>query len=171
MKIAGIFASLTVAGFLIGILFLSYIESEIIVAIAKFGYLAVFFITFLVELLPQPIGPEASLLTGQVVGLNMPLVVLLVVITSITASFVNFYLGKAFYKRLCKEPVCSSHTKKYKKYGPYGLLISSLGPVPYVPFCWASGAFGLSLVKFVYFGLVPRIIRIIFVSALISNVL
>jgi membrane protein YqaA with SNARE-associated domain len=73
-------------------------------------------------------------------------------------------VGKLFYPIICKDEKGKGYLKSYHKYGRYGLLVSALGPIPYVPFCWFSGTFGLSIKNFLLFGIIPRILRILFVS-------
>lgn len=157
--------------FLGALLFLNQIKSEIFELAALYGYPAIFIITMIVETMAQPIGPEISIIAGKIIQLNMLYVSLIVVISSSIASLINYRVGKLFYPKLCADKSCKKYFDSYKRYGKYGLLISALGPVPYVPFCWFSGAFGLRMWKFFYFGILPRILRIIFVSYIISLIL
>ena len=157
--------------FLIAIIFLNQIKSEIFTLITSYGYPAVFLVTLIVETLAQPIGPEVSLLAGKILELNMVSVILVTTIGSILATFLNYEIGRLFYEKVCSDESCKKYYSLFQKYGRYGLLISAIGPVPYVPFCWFSGAFGLSVKKLFYFGIFPRIIRIIVVSQIIYLIL
>lgn len=167
IRLIALIGFFVVFGFLFVLLFLNQIKSEIFGLISSYGYPAIFFITIVVELLAQPIGPEIPLLTGGILKINMVYVSLIVMLGSIIASLINYKIGNLFYPRLCKEKTCKKYTSFYKKYGRYGLLIASLGPVPYVPFCWFSGAFGMTMKRFFYFGVFPRILRIAFVSYIV----
>jgi len=168
LQLISLVGSFIVLIFFLSMLFLNTIKSEIFNIISSYGYIAIFLITFLVEILAQPIGPEISIISGRVLALNMVCVALITIIASTVASLINYRIGKLFYKKVCMDKHCIKHEKLYKKYGKYGLLVSSIGPVPYVPFCWFSGAFGLSIRNFLYFGIFPRILRIIVVSSLIT---
>ncbi len=153
--------------FFLALIFLNQIKSEIFDLISIYGYPAILVIAFLVETLAQPIGPEIPLITGGILKLQMIYVALIVILGSIIASLINYKIGQLFYSKVCKGEVRKKHTLFYKKYGKYGLLIAALGPVPYVPFCWLSGAFGLKIKKYFYFGIFPRILRIIVVSYIV----
>ncbi|MBW2981083.1 hypothetical protein KY360_06730 [Candidatus Woesearchaeota archaeon] len=146
---------------------LNQIKSEILQLISVYGYIAVFITTLMVESLAQPIGPELSLLSGKIMGLNMVYSALITLVASVTASFINYRIGRMFHHRAKGHKAHPKYLKWYKKHGKYGLLVAALGPVPYVPFCWFSGAFGLSVREFVYFGILPRIGRLVVVSYLI----
>jgi membrane protein YqaA with SNARE-associated domain len=150
--------------FIFVLLFLHQIQSQIEQFITIYGYPAIFIITLITETLAQPIGPEIPILAGRIIKLNPIYVSIIVITASVIASLVNYMVGSLFYKRVCEDRSCEKYSIFYKKYGKYGLLIASLGPVPYVPFCWFSGAFGMKLKTFFYFGIFPRILRIIFVS-------
>lgn len=160
----GLFSLLVLILFLIVLFFLNRIESELYNLIFVYGYLAIFSVSFVVDILAQPIGPELPLIAAKTIGLDMILTSLLIIIGSTLASFFSYKIGKIFYPRLCRDKKCEKYFSLYKRYGKYGLLVASLGPVPYVPFCWFSGAFGLPIKQFIYFGILPRAIRIISVS-------
>ena len=164
LKIIRFAAIFVVAVFGLAVIFLNQIKSEIMHLIGIYGYVAIFFITLIVESLAQPIGPEIPLLSGKLLGLNMFYAAIITIMGSTLASFVNFKIGQIFEQRVNKSEKYAKFVKWYKEHGKYGLLIAALGPVPYVPFCWFSGAFGLSIKRFLSFGLFPRIIRIIFVA-------
>lgn len=153
--------------FLFALIFFSKIESGIVHLIRVYGYLAAFLITFIVDLLPQPLGPEIALISGRIIGLNPPRIALVTILGSTLASIVNYKVGRLFYPLVYKKEKSAKYIKLYKKYSKYALLVSALGPIPYVPFCWFSGAFGLSRRNFFFFGIFPRIIRIIFVSSML----
>ena len=153
--------------FFLALIFFNQIKSEMLELISVYGYPAIFFITFLTETLVQPIGPEVSLITGRILSLDAVSVAVVVIISSTVASLVNYRIGHLFYPKISKDKTFKKYSAFYKKYGKYGLLISSLGPVPYVPFCWFSGAFELKIKRFFYFGIFPRILRIMFVSYIV----
>jgi len=168
IRVAGFAGFFVVFGFLLGIFFLNQIKTEISFYVANYGYFAVFIITLIVEILAQPIGPEIPLVTGRIFGLNIIYVSLLTSIGSILASLLNYKIGGLLYENVCEDRACRKYLKLHQRYGRYGLLIAALGPVPYVPFCWFSGAFGLGMRKFLYFGVIPRIFRIIIVAFAIA---
>lgn len=168
LYIIGLLGLFIIGLFLIVLIFLKRIESEIFGLMSIYGYFAILIVAFIVDIIAQPMGPEVPLIAARIIGLSMILAALLTLVGSTLASFFSYKIGKMFYSGVCKEKKCTKYLKLYQKYGKYGLLISALGPVPYVPFCWFSGAFGLSIRNFLLFGIFPRIIRIIFVSIMLA---
>ena len=144
------------------------IESQILSLISVYGYIAILVIAFIVDTLIQPIGPEMPLIAARIIGLGMVIATLVTIIGSISASFFSYKVGKTFHSEFSKKKKYIRYSNLYKKHGKYTLLIAALGPIPYVPFCWFSGAFALPIRKFVYFGIIPRIIRIMVVSYIIT---
>jgi len=163
-RLLGFIGFFVVFIFLLFIIFLNQIEYEISNLIAGYGYGAILVISFIVDVLAQPIGPEIPLFSGKLLGLNIFYVALLTIVGSITATYINYKVGGLFYDKVCEERNCKKYLELYQKYGKYGLFVSAIGPIPYVPFCWLSGAFGFPIRKFLFYGLIPRIIRIIVVS-------
>ncbi len=153
--------------FLIVLIYLRRIELEIYSLVSVYGYFAILIIAFVVDILLQPIGPEVPLFAAKIIDLDTMITVLLVILGSTLATFFSYKMGKIFYPRVCKEKKCKKYLELYQKYGKYGLLIAALGPVPYVPFCWFTGAFGSPIKQLIYFGIIPRTLRIIFVSSIL----
>lgn len=143
------------------------ILSYVIVIMAEYGFMGVFLACIFSEMTPFPVGPEMVFAAGKIVELGIGKVTLMLLSVSFIGSFVNLYIGRNFYQKVCKEDRCNKVVKVYDKYGKFGLILSALGPVPYVPFCWVSGAFGISVRDFVYYAIVPRFVRLSFVAVLI----
>ncbi len=62
--------------------------------IEKYGYLAVFILTFLIEISPQPfVSSVFPLLTGFLLGLNPYYLFLIVILSVLTSSIFAYYLG------------------------------------------------------------------------------
>lgn len=160
--------------FIIAILYFGSIKTEIEQFVSQYGYTVVFFLSFFIDIIMQPIGPDFVIVSGIMVELNPFLVLAIVSLASILASFLNFWLGKKYGKigftKLFGKKRFENYKKYYKKYGKYALLVSSLTPVPYVPFCWASGLFNFKARTFTYFGIIPRILRFSVVALLANNI-
>ncbi len=151
------------------------IESKMQGYAAAYGCLTLFVAAFIADLLMQPIGPDVPIIVGLSVGLDSLSVVIVVILGSILASFVGYYLGVVWgsygFRKLYGEKRYHSLEKKYKKRGRLGLLISALTPVPYVPFCWIAGIFEMKRRVFLKFGIIPRILRIVGVAYLTMLIL
>jgi membrane protein YqaA with SNARE-associated domain len=66
------FFSLLISGiFVVALIFLQRIKSEVFSLISVYGYLAIFIIAFLVDILVQPLGPEVPLITAKTLKLGI----------------------------------------------------------------------------------------------------
>lgn len=171
LYIMGLFSLLFIGIFLIFLTYLKKIESNIFALISFYGYIAIFIIAFIVDMLPQPIGPELPLVAARTIDLNIILVALLTIMGSTLATLINYKVGKTFHTMVFKNKKSNKYLRLYYRYGKYALLLSAIGPIPYVPFCWFTGAFGSPIKHLVYFGILPRSLRIIFVSYLLLSFL
>ena len=133
----------------------------------SYGYPAVFILSFLSDIIDQPIGPEVVAGFGYVLGLNLLIVFILSVLGSWTISIINFYIGKYFLthkiRASCSFDQHNNYCRLYQKYGRVELMIAALTPVPYVFSIWLAGAFGMKLRDFFLAGLLARMFRIGFV--------
>lgn len=168
LYIIALYSLFIIGIFLIVLIYSKRIKSGIFSLISIYGYIGILIIAFIVDILFQPIGPEIPLIAARTIALNMIIVIFLTIIGSMLASFFNYKIGKILYPKVCGDKRYTKYIKLYQKHGKFSLLVAALGPIPYTPFCWFSGALGLSIKNFLYFGIFPRTLRIIFVSYLIS---
>ena len=164
LNVIGLICFITVLIFLLMLIFLKQIKVEILLFISSYGYIAILLMTIIVDILVLPIGPEISLISGKIAGLNFIFVAFATVIGTTVASVFNYKVGRLIYQRVGNNRKISEYISLYQKYGGYALFIAAVGPVPYVPLCWISGSYGLPVGKFFYFGVIPRIVRISLVS-------
>ncbi len=166
-KIFIFMGTFVVSVFLLVLIFLNQIKSEIMLMISAYGYYAVFMVTLLVDFLAQPLGPEAALLAGKILELNPLLTILATITGSTIASLINLRIGRVLHEKVYSDKKYAKYVAWFREHGKYGLLIAAIGPVPYVVFCWLSGAFNMTTKDFFYFGLFPRMGRIIVVTAIL----
>lgn len=149
----------------------SMVENEIAIYVSAYGYIAIFFTAFLVDVIMQPIGPEIPLIAGAVSGINIFYVMLFTAAGSALASITGYWLGTKYgasgFRKLYDEKVYKKWRKKYREKGIIVLAIAAVTPVPYVPVCWISGMFNMKKRSFFIFGILTRILRILTVSFLI----
>jgi len=168
IKAITVITTITIITFVIGLLLLSKFQTEIFKIISNWGYIGVFIVVFIVDMLPHPIGPEVAFIQGNILELKLITVTVVALCASIGASFVDYFIGKFFYSFVVKKEKTDRYTLFYHKHGHYALILAALTPVPYVPFCWLSGSFGYRLDRFIYFAIIPRMIRILFVALLFN---
>lgn len=141
-----------------------YLQQNMAYLVQQYGYPVVFLLSFLVDVLEQPFGPEIPGSFAIAMGLNAHLVFIIVVTGNLTGVTFSYFIGKTL---LANKIQSLGQTEKYArywdmflKYGKYGLFVATLSPVPFVFFCWLSGAFNLKMRDFYLYGFVPRILRI-----------
>ncbi|MFT4313292.1 MAG: YqaA family protein [Candidatus Woesearchaeota archaeon] len=142
-------------------LILIFIDTETLTetVIDEYGYLAIFILAFLLDFIIQPVGPDIPLMLG--VSVLNPLFVLIAVLcgsylTMIAAYYIGKNLGEPAVKKLVGEKKFEKIQSK-KSYGKWYLAMSSLTPLPYVPYL--SGMWNLSFKEVVYVMVIPRTIR------------
>ena len=161
-KLSLIFSSIIILIFLLAFLELPTLKEKISLFILTYNYPAIFFISLILDLLFQPIGPDLAIIAGIISGLNPLLILISATTGSVLASLISYSIGKRYglpgFKKIARKRYEKYHNL-FNKYGYYGLFISSISPVPYVPFCWFSGIFKLKIKYFILMGIIPRIIR------------
>ena len=136
-------------------------------SIEVYGFLAVFLIAYMSDILMQPIAPDIPIAIGIFFGLNPIFVTLSTIISSALATMTGYYLGLRFgasgFKRFYGN-------KKYKKiretYSKYRFIIpiAAISPIPYVPVCWISGILKMNKMKFFLYAMIPRSLRLMIVA-------
>jgi membrane protein YqaA with SNARE-associated domain len=134
--------------------------------IVSYGFFAVFIISFLSDIIMQPIGPDVPILTGILLGLP-PIPTLLVAIgASGIATLLGYSLGSKFgttgFLKFYGQQRFEKWSKMYKKYNLI-VPIAAFTPVPYVPICWISGILKMKKVKFFIYAIGPRSLRLFLV--------
>ena len=142
----------------IGMFFID-IESLTNQAITQYGYVAIILLSFILDFLVQPIGPDVPLVLG--IAVLQPYLVLLSVligsyITMIAAYLVGKRLGDPALLKLLGQKQYDK-MRKNLKYGKWYLAISSLTPVPYIPYL--AGMWRLSFGECLVYMVIPRTVR------------
>ena len=145
-------------------------------SVESYGYLAVFTVSYLSDIIMQPIAPDLPIFMGIVLSLNPISVVLIAIVASFLATVTGYYLGLRLgsegFIMFYGEEKYSSIRKKYDKY-KFIIPLAAISPIPYVPVCWISGMLKMNKFQFFCYALVPRSIRLIIVgvvSYLISDI-
>ena len=146
-----------------------YLEGLIESSVQKYGLFGILVFAILADVLVQPIGPEVPALVGILFNLNIFGILISTILGSIIGSVISFYIGKKYFSDKVRD-ISKIDKKKsakvlemFKKYGKWGLVLAAVTPVPWVAFCWIVGSFKMKKRIFVFYGLIPRGIRIVVV--------
>jgi membrane protein YqaA with SNARE-associated domain len=132
--------------------------------IHNYGYPAVFIVSFICDMIDQPILPEIPLVIAVSYGLN-PFYVFLIGSLGISLiGLINFNIGRKFFRKkigeICTTKKYFNYCKLFNKYGKICLLFSALSPLPYVTFVWLSGAFNMRFRDFFVLGMLVKTLRL-----------
>ncbi|MBI5389766.1 hypothetical protein HZB01_05310 [Candidatus Woesearchaeota archaeon] len=154
--------------FSFGFMFIFYLQEIIKLAVSGYGYLGIFVMSFITDILVQPVGPDVPLVFGLFTESFNPLLVLaLVLLGSYLALFVAYYIGRDIGAAGIEKMVGTLTYQKLLKSPSYGLWILFLGaltPIPYVPYF--AGLWHLSFRDVLIYAVVPRTIRLVAVFLL-----
>ena len=149
----------------IGVLiFAVYINQVIALFISDFGFIGVYIVSFITDLLVQPIGPDLPLVLGVFAKLNPWMVLLMVLLGSYTALIDAYYLGKTIGAAGIERVIGKKNFSKLSKYetgSKWFMFIGALTPVPYIPYL--AGLWRFSFIDTIIFVAVPRTLRFIIV--------
>lgn len=150
--------------FVFVILFFVYIKEVISVFVTQYGYLAIFIVSFVTDLLVQPLGPDVPLVLGVVAGLDPWFVFFVVLAGAYLALIAAYYLGKTLGAAGIERLMGKKNFAKLSKYetgSKWFMFIGALTPVPYIPYL--AGLWRFSFIDTIIFVVVPRTLRFLFV--------
>jgi|GEM_PF-2094530 len=133
-------------------------KAELTDTAISLGALGIFFIIFILEVIPQLISPFLIMFALISSGFNIHIVMFSIVLGSILGSVLGFRLGKKYGLSLvCAMLEQNSLNKLFlflNKYGYLFILVSALTPLPYFPVFF--GALNISKKEFIRYGVIPR---------------
>ncbi|MFH1359319.1 MAG: VTT domain-containing protein [archaeon] len=150
------------------------VESIFGKGVLKYGYVAVFIFSFLLEAAPQPFASSlVPLAIGVLVGLDFEALIAYTLIAVVLASLVSYWVGIFFGKRIVVKIVGKerflSYELYFQKYGKAAMIILAVTPIPYFPIL--GGIFKMKFNDFVVYAVIPRIAQVIAYGYVISWVL
>jgi membrane protein YqaA with SNARE-associated domain len=171
VKAAGIFVVLLfISVFTFVVMYYSQLKNDIFLFVSNYGYFAIFFLSFLVDFVEQPLSPDVPMVAGIILGANFYACIILASLGSIVGSVISYSLGKKYGEEFLVDSYGQEKYKKwekiYMKHGRLTMLIAALTPLPYVIFCWIAGIFKLDKFDFLFYGIIARILRFIGVAYL-----
>ncbi len=166
IKIFSLVFSLLVLGLLVYSIFnYSFLKNQINDnlnnQVIKYGYIAVFVLSFLLEISPQPFASAIiPFANGMVLGLDYYSLLISTILGVITSSFAGYFLGIYFGKEIVLKFTGEENYEKYyrifKKYGKFGMALIAITPLPYFPII--AGVFKMDFFDFVFYAVIPRVV-------------
>ncbi len=138
-------------------------EELVLNVILDYGYFGIFIITFISELLIQPVGPDIPLIMAIVFTSMNPFWVISAVLLGtwsslLVAYFVGKRLGAPGIERIIGRRKWAK-LEKNESYGKWALFLGAISPVPYIPYL--AGLFNLSFKETLKYVILPRSFRFI----------
>jgi len=135
-----------------------FFEAELTDAAISLGALGIFFIIFILEVIPQLMSPFIIMIALISSGFNIHVTMFSILLGSIIGSIWGFNLGKKYGLNLvCAMLEQKSLNKLFlflNRYGYLFILVSALTPLPYFPIFF--GALNISKKEFIRYGVIPR---------------
>lgn len=142
--------------------FKGYILDFLSLVVNYLGLTGIFIVVFLLDIIFfQPISPSVFLvlvlLSEQ---FNWYIVLVVVSISSLCGSVIDFYLGKYYGERafgvfLSKKRLITIENL-FLKYSHYAILIGAFTPIPYALVCWFAGTSKMPFRKFIILAPIAR---------------
>ena len=147
---------------------LGTLEKSIVDMVDGYGYAAILAVSFLADMIMQPIGPDIPLVAGILIGLSPIGCLVFAIAGSIAATSLGYYLGRMYgeegFLKFYGYVKYQKWKKKYDRYGRLLVLLAALTPIPYVPVCWLSGMFRMKFYEFFILAVGARSLRLIGVA-------
>lgn len=153
---------------LITVFILSFLFQDNLTAVISqearyYGLFFIFFITALLDFIPQYMAPHFVMLNAGILGFSKFPLIILTMLGSTFGALFGFELGRIYgYGLICKfysVKDIKSLEAKVNKYGKGFVFIAALSPLPYIPIIFGSLNFRRK--NFIYYGLLPRAVGIL----------
>ncbi len=139
----------------------SYFEKNITNQIQNYGLISLFFISAILDIIPQSIGPHFPMAIAIFEHINPILALSVTTLGSLLGTWTAFIVGRRYGMEIVNHLFTKKEhekvDKKIKRYGKWGVLITSLlPPFPYPPILF--GALGMKRRTIFLYGILPRTI-------------
>lgn len=145
--------------FITGIIYRTFLWGQIEGGIAKYGYIGLFVLVFLLDFLPQYISTYAPVTSALLFGMDPFAVCIVSIFASGFGSLLAFEIGLNASRRFINDITEKKEHKKLEqdvnKWGKWIMLLGALTPLPYVPMIF--GALKITRRNFYIYGVAPRI--------------
>ena len=143
---------------------LNYSMLELIIneQIKTYGYLAIFAISVILEIVPQYLSPHLGILSAKLFEFNLLYATILVIFGSFLGSIVGYEIGiGARDKSNLQENLIGKERyyqvkKVLNEKGKFAITLAAITPLPYMPIIW--GILSINRKTFFLYGIIPRTI-------------
>jgi membrane protein YqaA with SNARE-associated domain len=152
--------------FSLGFIFAFYIEGLVAVMISGYGFIGIFFMALLLELVVQPVGPDMVIILGTLAGLHGGAVLAVVLAGSYVALYLAYHIGRKIGTPGIERVVGKNKFEKinWSSGGRWFMLVSATTPIPYIPYL--TGVLDFNLRDTILYVAIPRTIRLAIVLGL-----
>ena len=149
--------------FILSIIYQENLKSLISKEILIYGLIMIFFISFLLDFIPQYITPHLLIIESKILGFPTTLTFSLIITGAILGSLVGFEIGKKYGIKIIKRVYKNSNylklQKRIKKYGKWVIALAAISPIPYVPIIF--GSLGVKRKIFIKYGILMRLLGLV----------
>ncbi|MCS3901411.1 YqaA family protein [Methanococcus voltae] len=129
----------------------------------KYGLWAIFLLGFS-ESIFQPFPTEIFMIPGLTIGLNWFWVLVASTVGSTLGAVITYYLaskyGERLYRKFFKSDKYYDKTNRFlEKWGPMGLIIVGITPIPFELICWSASAFKMPFKTYIIAVFVSRVLK------------
>lgn len=166
LKWTGVF-SVLILGVLNYSPILEFLRVTLEEGILRWGYVGISVSIFILEFIPQPfISSLIPLSSGIVFGLDIHRVLILAIISAVTANYLAYLLGSRYGEKIVKffisRKAYGKSVEWFRRHGKKSITMLALTPLPYFPIM--GGIFKMSTKEFIVYAIVPRIIYLVVFS-------
>jgi membrane protein YqaA with SNARE-associated domain len=136
----------------------------------SYGIIFLFFVSILLEIVPQYIGPHFLLFQAVLIGFSPYMTAISISLGSLTGSIIGFEIGKKYGIRLISRIYGGDKLRNTNRllngHGKWIISLTAISPLPYLPPIF--GSLGLTRKKFMLYGLIPRVLGLIIFSIIVK---
>lgn len=137
-------------------------------AVENFGLPALLLLTWLSDVIIQPIPADVFVFGSTFGGGNLLAVALVAGNASAVGGMTGFFLGRWFgpwrFRQVFGRQLLRRGRNLFKNYGALAVFVSGVTPIPYSACCWVAGIYNMSAVHLFFASVVSRTLRYIFIG-------
>lgn len=137
-------------------------------AVENYGYGALFVLTWLSDVLIQPIPADFLVFGSRFGGSSLLLTAVTAGTSSALGGTTGYYVGRLFgpwrFRRIFGSKILRAGRNLFRKHGALAIFVAGVSPIPYSATCWIGGIYKTPLHEVVIASLISRTLRYIVVG-------